>query len=107
VDAVIDMVGGETRERSPLLLKPEARLITVVPLKPEDSVQRNTGRITFFLVEVSTTRLNVLSELFAAGKLRAQVGSILPLTEARQAHEMLAGAPHKRGKIVLQLSSLE
>jgi NADPH:quinone reductase-like Zn-dependent oxidoreductase len=106
VDAVIDMVGGETRDRSLLVLKPEARLITVVQIKPEDLVQRHPGRATFFLAEVTTIRLNVLSELFEAGKLRAQVGSVLPLTEARQAHEMLAGARHKRGKIVLQLSSL-
>jgi len=28
---------------------------------------------------------------------------VLPLEDARKAHEMLAGAPHKKGKIVLQL----
>jgi hypothetical protein len=28
---------------------------------------------------------------------------VLPLAEARSAHGMLAGAPHKNGKIVLQL----
>jgi hypothetical protein len=28
---------------------------------------------------------------------------VLPLEEARRAHEMLAGAPHKRGKIVLTM----
>jgi NADPH:quinone reductase-like Zn-dependent oxidoreductase len=107
VDAVIDMVGGETRDRSLLVLKPEARLITVVPIKPEDLAERHTGRVTFFLAEVTTIRLNVLTELFDSGKLRAQVGSVLSLAEARQAHEMLAGAPHEQGKIVLQLSSVK
>jgi len=33
--------------------------------------------------------------------LTVEVGTVLPLDEARTAHEMLAGAPHKRGKIVL------
>jgi NADPH:quinone reductase-like Zn-dependent oxidoreductase len=103
VDAVIDMVGGETRDRSMLVLKPEALLITALPIEPEDAVNRSPDRVTFFLAEVTTTRLNVLSELFDSGKLRAQVGSVLPLTEAIRAHEMLAGAPHARGKIVLQL----
>jgi NADPH:quinone reductase-like Zn-dependent oxidoreductase len=103
VDAVIDMVGGETRDRSLLVLKPEARLITVVPIKPGEVAERQTGRVTFFLAEVTTIRLNVLTELFDSGKLRAQVGSVLPLAEARQAHEMLAGARHERGKIVLEL----
>jgi hypothetical protein len=32
-----------------------------------------------------------------------QVGTVLPLAEARRAHEMVGGAPHKRGKIVLQI----
>jgi NADPH:quinone reductase-like Zn-dependent oxidoreductase len=103
VDAVIDMVGGETRDRSLLVLKPGGILVTVVSPKPDELIRHNPGRIVFFLAEVTTTRLNVLSELFDAGKLRAQLGSVLPLAEARQAHEMLAGAPHKRGKIVLEL----
>jgi NADPH:quinone reductase-like Zn-dependent oxidoreductase len=102
VNAVIDMIGGETRDRSLLVLKPDGLLITVASPKPDDLIRRNPGKVIFFLAEVTTTRLNVLSELFDAGKLHAQVGSVLPLTEARQAHEMLAGAPHKRGKIVLQ-----
>jgi hypothetical protein len=29
---------------------------------------------------------------------------VLPLEEARTAHEMLAGAPHERGKIVLRMA---
>jgi hypothetical protein len=35
------------------------------------------------------------------------VGSVLPLKEVRAAHEMLAGAPHKRGKIVLRTMFIE
>jgi quercetin dioxygenase-like cupin family protein len=34
--------------------------------------------------------------------LQPRVGSVLPLKEVREAHEMLAGAPHQRGKIVLR-----
>jgi len=36
-------------------------------------------------------------------KLTAKVGTVLSLDEAPRAHEMLAGAPHKRGKIVLTM----
>jgi hypothetical protein len=32
-----------------------------------------------------------------------EVGTVLPLEQARVAHDMLAGAPHKRGKIVLRI----
>jgi len=48
-------------------------------------------------------RLGTLARLFDSGKLATQVGTVLPLEEARTAHEMLAGAPHKRGKIVLTM----
>jgi len=38
-------------------------------------------------------------------ELVVPVGSVLPLSEARAAHEMLAGTrAHKRGKIVLQVA---
>jgi NADPH:quinone reductase-like Zn-dependent oxidoreductase len=40
--------------------------------------------------------------MFDAGKLKTDVGTVLPLSQARKAHEMLAGAPHARGKIVLK-----
>lgn len=60
-------------------------------------------RFAFFLVDVTTQRLCTLRELFDGGKLVSQVGTLLPLAEARVAHEMLAGAPHKRGKIVLTM----
>jgi hypothetical protein len=31
---------------------------------------------------------------------------VLPLEQARKAHEMLGGAPHKSGKIVLSVAAL-
>jgi NADPH:quinone reductase-like Zn-dependent oxidoreductase len=49
--------------------------------------------------------LNKITELIDGGKLSTDVGTVLPLDQARTAHEMLAGAPHKRGKIVLSVSA--
>jgi NADPH:quinone reductase-like Zn-dependent oxidoreductase len=56
-------------------------------------------------VDVTTARLNKIAELFDSGKLVADVGTVLPLEEARTAHQMLEGAPHKRGKIVLSIAA--
>jgi NADPH:quinone reductase-like Zn-dependent oxidoreductase len=53
---------------------------------------------------VTTERLNSISKLFDSGQLVPHVGTILPLNDVRTAHEMLAGAPHKRGKIVLEVN---
>ena len=49
--------------------------------------------------------LTKLAKLLDAGHLTTCVGDVLPLAEARLAHEMLAGKPHKRGKIVLVVSA--
>jgi NADPH:quinone reductase-like Zn-dependent oxidoreductase len=96
VDAILDTVGGSTFQRCVAALKPGGKLVTSVstPL-PAEAI--------FFYAEVTTARLQTLTTLFDAGKITARVGSILPLSEARQAQRMLAGAPHKSGKIVLQI----
>ena len=43
--------------------------------------------------------------LIESGELTTSVGDVLPLSAARVAHEMLAGKPHKRGKIVLTVDT--
>ena len=105
VDAVLDLVGGEdTQRRSMAVIKPGGILVSVVSPIPEES-QPSGIRSAFFLVEVTTTRLNLLTQMFENRTLATQVGSVLPLTNARVAHEMLGGAPHQRGKIVLRVPS--
>jgi len=56
-------------------------------------------------VDVTTARLNKLTELLDGRKLVTDVGTVLPLQKVRTAHEMLGGAPHKRGKIVPRIAA--
>jgi NADPH:quinone reductase-like Zn-dependent oxidoreductase len=109
VDSVLDLVGGATRERSLSFLKPSGNLVTVVSPRPDDLIARHPNqKIIFFLADVTTARLNHLSSLFDSGQLRPQVGVVLPLDQAKEAREMLAGKiPDPRGKIVLTISSSE
>ena len=99
VDIVLDLVGGEVQQRSFAVIKPGGILVSAVsdPMIPTDSI-----RGIFFLVEVTTERLDRISSLLDQSKLTPRVGTVLPLAEARTAHEMLAGAPHSAGKIVLK-----
>lgn len=101
VDVLIDTVGGETLERTFEKLKSGGVLVSVVSTKPLP--QRTGVRSVFFYAEVTTARLGVLTKLFEEEKLSARVGSVLPLKDAQSAHYMLAGAPHKPGKIVLEI----
>ena len=61
--------------------------------------------ISSFLAQVTTARLDTIRDLFDRGKLTARVGTVLPLEQARTAHEMLGGAPHSRGKTSWSSSS--
>ena len=56
-------------------------------------------------MDVTTTRLNKITELFDSGKLATNVGTVLSLEQARTAHEMLGAEPHERGKIVLSIAA--
>lgn len=100
VEAVLDTVGGHTVERSVMAIKPRGKLVSVVS---HSEPKRRDIQSIFFYAEVTTARLQTLSKRFDEGSISARTGSILPLAEARLAHDMLAGTPHKPGKIMLQV----
>src|SRR5215831_3057510 len=100
VDVVLDTLGGDTQQRSLRVLKPGGILVSVVSPISETMQKRYGVRSAYFYVDVTTARLNKITELFDSGKLVTH-GTVLPLEDAHIAHEMLAGRPHRRGKIVL------
>jgi NADPH:quinone reductase-like Zn-dependent oxidoreductase len=107
MDVVLDTVGGDVQDRSFAVLKPGGVLVSAVSEPDRRHAARHGVRALFFLVEVSTRRLEAIASLVAAGELRTCVGEVLPLGAARTAHEMLGGKPHKRGKIVLTVDGAQ
>jgi NADPH:quinone reductase-like Zn-dependent oxidoreductase len=101
VDVVLDTIGGDTQDRSFAVLTAGGVMVSAVSEPDQQTAARHDVRALFFLVDVSTKRLEDIAALIEAGDLRTSVGDVLPLADARIAHEMLAGKPHKRGKIVL------
>jgi NADPH:quinone reductase-like Zn-dependent oxidoreductase len=101
VDAILDCVGGGILELCLPALKPGGKLVTIVssPTLPK----RADVQPIFFYAEVTAARLRTLTTLFEERRITPRVGSVLPLEDARTAYQMLAGAPHKPGKIVLQI----
>ena len=106
VDIVIDTVGGDTLDRSFGVLRPGGVLVSSVATPDAVAAKRHSVRAVFFLVRVSSGLLNEIASLIDAGQLRTSVGDVLPLRDVQIAHEMLAGKPHKRGKIVLSMEDV-
>ena len=104
VDVVIDTVGGETLERSYGVLKRGGILVSSAAVPSQDKAAQYGIRAVFFLVQVTRSRLQDVAALIDSGKLKTEVGEVLWLDEARRGHEMLEGAPHRRGKIVLKVA---
>lgn len=101
VDVVLDTVGGDTLERSFAVVRRGGAIVSSVSAPdPQQSASRGI-RGEFFYVSVDTPTLVQITALLDAGKIKPNVGDVLPLSRARLAHEMLEGKAHKRGKIVL------
>lgn len=107
VDAVIDTVGGEVLERSYQVVKRGGVIVSSAALPSEERAQQHGVRASFFLAQVTAERLQKIAELIDAGGLKTEVGEVLWVDEARQAHEMLEGAPHRRGKIIIKMQRPE
>jgi NADPH:quinone reductase-like Zn-dependent oxidoreductase len=105
-DAVIDLVGGETQERSFQVIRRGGKLISTVSRPDQSLAERYGVEAAFFLVDVKSRFLADIRDLIDNGVLRTNVGAVLPLNEAQDAHRMLEGAlPRPKGKIVLSVTA--
>ena len=104
-DAVIDTVGGPTQDRLFSVAKPGGIVVSVVSPPNAQRAQQYGLRSDYFIIDVTSAQLARLGEMLDAKELATSVGTVLPLAEARAAHEILAGErPHQRGKIVLRIA---
>jgi NADPH:quinone reductase-like Zn-dependent oxidoreductase len=102
VDLVFDTVGGELLERSPAVLGPGGRLVSVAEEPPETLPDQKIGS-TYFVVEPNREQLVELARMIDAGDLRPAIDSVFPLSDARAAFERSL-ASGKRGKVILRVA---
>jgi NADPH:quinone reductase-like Zn-dependent oxidoreductase len=104
LDAVIDTIGGDALESTSDALRPNGIIVSVVRA-PDAAYLRSKGvRAAYFIVDVTRDRLDRISAMVERGVLNLPVGEVLDLADASTAHRMLDGAPHKPGKIVLNVA---
>jgi NADPH:quinone reductase-like Zn-dependent oxidoreductase len=105
-DAVTDALAQATMARSWAVLNDGGIQVSICtnPVPGPEDVARGL-RGAYAGAKPSGDLLNRIAGLVDEGKLRPDVGTILPLWEAREAHELLQTG-HTRGKIVLRVEDL-
>jgi NADPH2:quinone reductase len=117
VDAVLEMSGGDTFEACLRTLAPFGRLVTFGIASREQNevatghlMRHSRAVIGFWLMHLIPHREEVaaiIADLFSAvasGELEVIVGGVYPLSEARRAHEEIAGR-QTTGKLLLDPSA--
>lgn len=102
-DIVLDLVGGETQQRSWKVLKPGGILIsTVQPPSEEIAAAHGVRQGMVATAPPISKTLTEVAKMVDSGQLKPHVSTILPLQDARRAHEIIE-ARHTHGKLVLQV----
>jgi NADPH:quinone reductase-like Zn-dependent oxidoreductase len=94
VDAVLDLVGGDTLADAPEQVRDRRRIASVV----DPVVNEMGGRYVF--VRPEHAHLEELGRMADAGQLRVPIARAFPMEQVAEAHEMVAGG-HVRGKVVV------
>ena len=102
IDIVLDTLGGETQERSWLVLKKGGNLVSLVQPPSEEKAKELGVRAAFLGAQSNGAQLAQIAKVIDSGKLAPVIDRILPLSEVRRAHE-LSQSGHTHGKIVLRV----
>jgi NADPH:quinone reductase-like Zn-dependent oxidoreductase len=104
VDLVLDLIGGETQERSWSVLKKGGVLLSLVQPPSVEKAKALGVRAAFVAGHPSGAQLAEIAKLIDSGELKPTIDRILPLSEVRRAHE-LSKSGHTPGKIVLRINN--
>jgi NADPH:quinone reductase-like Zn-dependent oxidoreductase len=98
VDAVLDVIGGEVRDRSTALLRPGGTLVTIAS---PPQIQPANGRAIYFVVEPDRAQLTELAGRLRDGRLAPVIAAEHPLADAIAA--FAPGAPRLPGKTIIRV----
>lgn len=94
VDVVLDVIGGEIRDRSTALLRPGGALVTIAD---PPAIHPRDGRAIFFVVEPNRDQLAQLASRLHDGRLTPLVSTVRPLADAPAAFST-------RGRTIITLT---
>jgi NADPH:quinone reductase-like Zn-dependent oxidoreductase len=101
MDVVFDTIGGETQAKSWGVLRKGGVLVSSVGAD-EKAAARNGVIGRSFMLNSNGARLQEISGLVDRGQVSVVIEKILPLSEAKAAHD-LSQSGHAKGKIILKV----
>ncbi len=104
LDAVFDNVGGETTDRSFLVLKKGGIIVSMLGQPNPQLAQKHGVTGIGQGTEINTKYLKRLAELVDSGKIKAQVDKVFPLDKVKEAFDYQE-KDSPRGKVVLRVKS--
>ena len=102
IGIVLDTIGGETQERSWQILRKGGALVSLVEPPSEDKAKELGVRPALLGAQPNGAQLSEIANIIDSGRLTPVINRILPLSEARRAHE-LSQSGHTHGKIALRV----
>lgn len=103
VDAVVDLVGGETLARSYVVVKRGGLLATTVQPIDESAAKRAGIRAVQMIMRRNAPDLAELARLVQEGALKPRLGETMSLSQAKEAQELSEnGKTH--GKVILKIA---
>ena len=103
VDLVFDTAGGDRLARSPYVIRPGGRLVSIAAEPPRELAILRKIAATYFVVTPDRKQLIEIAQLVDDGVLRPTLDRVFPLSDAREAFERsLVG--HQAGKNVLRVA---
>ncbi len=103
VDAVVDLVGGETLSRSYAVIKKGGVLATTVQPIDESAAKRVGIRAVQVIMKRNAADLAELARLVEKGALKPRLGQTMDLSQAREAQE-LSETGKTQGKLILKVA---
>ncbi len=102
VDLVLDLVAGETQDRSWAVLKRGGTLVSTLAPPSRERVAGKAGRGLHYMARPNGRQLAAIGRLIDGGRVKPAVDSVFPL-EAAAAAEQRLETDSVRGKVVLQV----
>jgi NADPH:quinone reductase-like Zn-dependent oxidoreductase len=99
VDVVLDVIGGDIRNRSTALVRPGGTLVTIAG---PPTIHPRDGRAIFFVVEPNREQLAQLATRLHTGRLVPLIDTVRPLSDAPAA---FAPAGHTRGRTIIKVTT--